>query len=134
MIGGAAGGRTGSLSDLGMKSAAWRLRRKILTSAVKLVRENTGIRYARTIISSHSFDLQETCCNSSPRFTTTASGIKCLNLPKNFALIPESPALFISGALLRFDIYNTWDKFETLPPISGQKDIFCGTNREVFGL
>lgn len=104
---------------------------------VKLVRENTGIRYARTIISSHSFDLQEDLLQFKPTVYHHGEWDKMFEFAEKFlSLIPESPALFyIWGHSYEFDIYNTWDKFEEFCRlISGQKDIFYGTNREVFGL
>ena len=103
-----------------------------------LIRKNTGIKYARTITSSYSFDLQENLLRFNP--TIGVGGKDCTKLfelgEEFIALKPDTPKLFyIWGHSYSFDVSDTWDKFEEFcKMISGKDDIFYGTNREVFGL
>ncbi len=101
-----------------------------------LIRNNTGIKYARTITSSHSFDLQTNLLRFNPTVATTEYD-KLFSLGEEFIkLNPETPKLFyIWGHSYSFDVDDSWDKFEEFcKMISGREDIFYGTNREVFGL
>lgn len=103
-----------------------------------LIRGNTGIKYARTITSTYSFDLQDNLLRFNP--TIGVGGADCKKLfelgEEFIALKPDSPKLFyIWGHSYSFDVSNTWDKFEEFCKlISGKDDIYYGTNREVFGL
>lgn len=103
-----------------------------------LIRGNTGIKYARTITSTYSFDLQDNLLRFNP--TIGVGGADCKRLfelgEEFIALKPDSPKLFyIWGHSYSFDVSNTWDKFEEFCKlISGKDDIYYGTNREVFGL
>lgn len=101
-----------------------------------LIRANTGIKYARTITHSYSFDLQENLLRFDPTVGSTEYG-KLFELGNEFiALKPDSPKLFyIWGHSYSFDVTDSWDRFEEFCKlISGKDDIFYGTNREVFGL
>ncbi|MEE0928118.1 MAG: polysaccharide deacetylase family protein [Acutalibacteraceae bacterium] len=101
-----------------------------------LIRNNTGIKYARTITSSHSFDLQTNLLRFNPTVAATEYD-KLFSLGEEFIkLNPETPKLFyIWGHSYSFDVDDSWDKFEEFcKMISGREDIFYGTNREVFGL
>lgn len=99
----------------------------------KIVKEHTGVRYARTIISSRDFEPQTDLY----RFKPTLYHI---HLDEMFALgerfidlKPDRPQLFyIWGHSYEFDVADTWDKFEEFCKIiSGRNDIFYGTNKEV---
>lgn len=100
----------------------------------RLVRERTGVRYARTVGVSHSFEIPGNLyC-----FQTTASA--CCNLDETvrlarefIALETDEPKIFsLYGHGYELDIDGTWDRFEELCSlISGREDIFYGTNREV---
>ena len=98
-----------------------------------LIKENTGIKYARTIVSAEGFDLPENYYE----FTPTVYHMdfdKLFKLGDEFInLKPEKPQIFyIWGHTYEFDIHNTWDKFEEfLKLISNKEDIFYGTNSEV---
>lgn len=101
---------------------------------VKLVRENTGIRYARTIISNYSFDPQQDLIAFKPTVYHHAEWDEMERLADEFlALKADSPRIFyIWGHAYEFDIHNTWDRFEAfLKKIADKPDIFYGTNREV---
>lgn len=99
-----------------------------------LIRNNTGIQYARTTVSSHNFDLQEDLFVFRPTVYHHAEWDKLFELGEQFLqLKSEKPQIFyIWGHSYEFDIHNTWDKFEEfLQLISGKKDIVYGTNKEL---
>lgn len=101
---------------------------------VRLIKENTGIKYARTTISSLSFDLQEDLYTFKPTVYHHGNWDDMIALGKRFiALKPETPKLlYIWGHAYEFDINNSWEKFEEFcRSISGKDDIFYGTNSEV---
>lgn len=101
-----------------------------------IIRQNTYIKYARTIISNYSFGLQDDLY----RFHPTVHHVewnKMWELTKTFIDSKSArPSLFyIWGHSYEFDIDNTWDDFEEIcKELSRRDDIFYGTNREVFGL
>ena len=100
---------------------------------IRLIKENTGIKYSRSINSSGNFELPTNYLDLSP-------SVYHMDFDKMFALgeeflnlKPETPKMFyIWGHTYEFDIHNTWNKMEEfLKMISGKEDIFYGTNREV---
>lgn len=98
-----------------------------------LLKEKTGVKYSRTILSSNNFELAENPLELNPTVYHMDFD-SMLELGKEFvALNPEKPQLFyIWGHTYEFDIHNTWDKMEEfLKLISGREDIFYGTNSEV---
>ena len=99
-----------------------------------LIRENTGIRYARTTTSTHNFDLQEDLILFNPTVYHHVEWDKMYALAEQFiSLQTEKPQIFyIWGHAYEFDIHGEWERFEDFCRlISGHKDIFYGTNREV---
>ena len=99
----------------------------------KLIRENTGVKYARTTTSTFNFDLQDDLYMFNPTVYHHMEWDKMEELAKEFiALKPEKPQIFyIWGHAYEFDIYNDWDRFEKFCAlISGKDDIFYGTNTE----
>ncbi|MBQ8213036.1 MAG: polysaccharide deacetylase family protein [Clostridia bacterium] len=101
---------------------------------IELVREKTGIRYARTTTSTHSFEPQTDLIRFDPTVYHHVEFDKLFELANEFlTLKPDTPKLFyIWGHAYEFDIHNTWAKMEKFCQlISGQDDIFYGTNREV---
>ena len=100
----------------------------------ELIKHNTGIKYARNIISNHSFKLQDNLHEFCPTVYHHGEWDKLFELADEFvSLKAEEPSIFyIWGHAYEFDIENTWDRFEELLKIiSGKNDIFYGTNREV---
>lgn len=100
----------------------------------RLIRENTGIKYARTIISSYGFDRQKDLFVFRPTVYHHREWDEMERLADEFiALKPDEDRIFyIWGHAYEFDINNTWDRFEAfLKRISGRSDIFYGTNKEV---
>lgn len=100
----------------------------------KLIRENTGIKYARTILSSGNFEEQEDLIVFRPTVYHHEEFDKMFELAEEFiALKPTTPKIFyIWGHAYEFDIADTWDRMEEFcKRISGHDDIFYGTNKEV---
>ena len=100
----------------------------------KLIRENTGVKYSRTIISNYSFDLQEDLYKFKPTVYHHGEFDKMLELGKKFLeLEADKPQIFyVWGHAYEFDYAENWDKFEEFcKMMSGHDDIFYGTNKEV---
>ena len=100
----------------------------------ELIRNNTGIKYARNIISSHSFSRPDNLFELCPTVRHCGEWEKLFELAEKFiSLDPDEPSiLYIWGHAYEFDIDNSWQRYEELLKIiSGRRDIFYGTNREV---
>lgn len=100
----------------------------------ELIKHNTGIKYARNIISNHSFALQDNLHEFYPTVYHHGEWDKMFELADKFiSLEATEPSVFyIWGHAYEFDIENTWDRFEELLKIiSGKSDIFYGTNKEI---
>lgn len=98
-----------------------------------LIRENTGILYARTTDANGSFSLQSDLISFEPTVYHIETD-KMFALGKRFlAYDGDEPALFyVWGHSYEFDAWNFWDRFEDFcAMMSGKEDIFYGTNREV---
>lgn len=99
-----------------------------------LIREHTGIRYARTTTSTLNFDLQKDLIAFDPTVYHHREWDEMFRLGEEFIrLQPDSPKIYyIWGHAYEFDIHDDWDRFEEfLKLISGKDDIFYGTNKEV---
>ena len=99
-----------------------------------LIRTKTGVKYARTTTSTHTFDLQDDLIVFDPTVYHHTEWDRLFSLGEEFlSLRPDTPKLFyIWGHAYEFDIHDDWDRFEDFCRlISGQSDIFYGTNREV---
>ena len=100
----------------------------------ELIKNNTGVRYCRTIVSSHSFDIQDDLYEFKPTVYHHAEFDKTFALAEQFLnSSPDTPQIFyIWGHAYELDIRNEWDRFEELcKMLSGKDDIFYGTNREI---
>ena len=100
----------------------------------KIIKENTGVKYCRTITSNNSFDIQENLF----RFNPTVYHLDMedmIRLGQEFIeLKSETPKIFyIWGHSYEMDYENDyWVKLEDFfKLISGKDDIFYGTNKEV---
>lgn len=100
----------------------------------EVIRSQTGVRYARTITSTHSFDLQTNLY----RFNPTVHDMewdKMMELGQQFVeLTTDTPKVFyVWGHSYEMDIEADWwlrlEEFFRL--IAGRSDIFYGTNKEV---
>jgi len=100
----------------------------------ELLREKTGVRYCRTIVSNASFSLQDDLYEFQPTAYHHESIDRLFTLAEDFLRsTPTEPQLFyIWGHAFEFDIHKDWDRFEEFcRMISGHNDVFYGTNREV---
>lgn len=99
----------------------------------EIVKNHTGVKYSRTITSSHSFDLQTNLIRFNPTVNFTEVD-KMFALADEFiSLNPSEPKLFyIWGHSYEMDSDRiSWEKFEEFCKlISNKKDIFYGTNSE----
>ncbi|MBQ8716773.1 MAG: polysaccharide deacetylase family protein [Clostridia bacterium] len=100
----------------------------------ELIKNNTGIKFCRTIVSNHSFDLQKNLYEFKPTVYHHGEWDQLFELGETFLnLKPEQPAIFyVWGHAYEFDIHDTWDRFEEfLKMMSGKSDITYGTNSEL---
>lgn len=100
-----------------------------------LIKRNTPIKYARTITSTYSFDLQDNLLQFNPTIYWIETD-KLFELAEKFiALKAGTPQLFyIWGHAFELDRGSciSYEKLEKLCAIlSNKNDIFYGTNREV---
>ena len=99
-----------------------------------IIKENTGVKYCRTIAANNCFDIQKNIYQFNPT-------VHCLNfedmmkLGQEFIeLKSETPKiLFVWGHAYEMDYESDyWVKLEEFfKLISNKKDIFYGTNKEV---
>ena len=101
----------------------------------KLIRENTGVKYARALETSGSFALQDNLFRFQGTCYHHDEWDKMFELGEKFlSLKPQEPSIFyIWGHAYEFDIYpERWGQFEEfLKMMSGKSDIFYGTNKDV---
>ena len=100
----------------------------------KLIKENTGVKYSRTIASNHSFDPQQNLF----RFDPTVYHLHfddMMRLGREFVeLKADSPKIFyVWGHSYEMDIgADFWMRLEEFfKLISNKDDIFYGTNKEI---
>ncbi len=92
-----------------------------------------GIKYARTVQSTRSFDLQTDLLRFNP--TCHHNDTELMNLAKKFVeSTPEKPQIFyLWGHSYEFDTDKNWEVIEEFCKlIANRDDIFYGTNTEVF--
>lgn len=98
-----------------------------------IIRENTGVKYCRTIVSNHSFDVQENLYEFKPSVYHHAEWDKLFELGEKFLSLKteEKQIFYVWGHAYEFDIHGTWDRFEEfLQMMSGKSDITYATNKE----
>ena len=100
-----------------------------------IIKKQTGVKYARTITSTFSFDLPKNLHRLNPSVYICEPD-KMFELAEKFiALETDKPQLFyIWGHAYEFDVMDdiTWERFEKFCKlISGKSNIFYGTNKEV---
>ncbi len=99
----------------------------------ELIKQNTGVKYSRTIRSSFNFDMQDNLYRFNPSVYILETD-KMWEMAEQFIkLETDEPKIFyIWGHAYEFDIDNSWQKFDDFCKlISGKEDIFYGTNTEV---
>ena len=98
-----------------------------------VIRANTGVRYCRTVLSSHSFAPQENLYEFRPTVHHHAEWETLFALGEQFlSLKTDTPTVFyVWGHAFEFDIHDTWSRFEEfLQMMAGKKDIAYLTNKE----
>lgn len=101
-----------------------------------IIKENTGVKYARTSVHTFDFEIQKDLYVFNPTVHHNDAE-RCLKLIDEFVeLSTDTPKLlYIWGHSYEFDLFNNWELAEEIcRRISCKKDIFYGTNRECFGL
>ncbi|MBE7042872.1 MAG: polysaccharide deacetylase [Ruminococcaceae bacterium] len=99
----------------------------------KLIRENTGVQYARTITANDSFEPQTNLYRFNPTLWHR-DWDQMYELGEMFlGMKTDTPQIFyIWGHSYEFDIDDSWNLFADFCKfISGKEDIFYGTNREI---
>ena len=99
------------------------------------IKANTGIKYARTIISTYSFDAQENLYQFHPTAYFHREKDKIFELGKQFLDLStdEKKIFYIWGHSYEFDVDNGWKRMEEfLEMMSGRDDISYCTNKEAF--
>ena len=99
----------------------------------EIIKNNTGVRFSRTITSTYNFDLQDNLYRFNPTVYHREKDAMERLAEEFLRLEPTEPKIFyIWGHSYEFDINNEWAWFEDFcKEISGRKDIFYGTNSQV---
>lgn len=100
---------------------------------MRLIRDNTGVKYSRNTDSSYSFDPQTELLAFRPTVHHHREMDKMFELGEHFLnLKAEIPQIFyVWGHAYEFDIHDDWSRFEEfLQMMSGRSDICYCTNRE----
>lgn len=101
----------------------------------KLIRENTGVKYARVINTTGNFDLQDNLYRFEGTIYHHAEWDKMFETAERFlSLKTDKPQLlYVWGHAYEFDeVPGRWEQFEEFcKMISSKDDIFYGTNKEV---
>ena len=98
-----------------------------------VIREHTGVRYARTTVPTLDFAKQENLFEFKPTIHHFPDWEQLFATAERFLALPaETDALFyVWGHSFEFDIYNDWDRFEEfLQMMAGKKDVQYLTNKE----
>ena len=100
-----------------------------------IIKNNTGINFARTIVHSYSFDLPKDLFLLKPTASLTKDKEKLLDLCHQFLdSNPDLPQFFyIWGHSYELDIDDSWSYFEEVCKLLGGRDdiLYC-TNTEAF--
>lgn len=100
-----------------------------------IIKNNTGVKYSRTITVTHSFDLYPDIFQYKASTYHNIYWDEMLEMGRDFVeLKTNTPKIFyIWGHSYEFDIYpERWEMFdEFCKIISGKDDIFYGTNKEI---
>lgn len=100
-----------------------------------IIKNNTGVKYSRTIVSTQSFDLQDDLYLFNPS-TYSIHTDEMFRLGEEFLKLETDTTkiFYVWGHSYEFDAYG-WDKIEEfLKMMSGKSDISYCTNKEAFGI
>lgn len=101
----------------------------------ELIKNRTSVEFARTIVHSYSFDLQENMYLFNPTVSLAKNKEKTLELCERFIKCePDDIQLFyIWGHSYELDLDNGWEFFEKVCRLlSGRDDILYCTNSDAF--
>ncbi len=100
-----------------------------------IIRENTGVRYCRTITSTDSFAPQTNLYRFNPTVSHLCGWDHLMEIGRRFVETDpaERPLLYVWGHSYEMDFAaENWQRLEEFfAYISGRDDVFYGTNREV---
>jgi peptidoglycan/xylan/chitin deacetylase (PgdA/CDA1 family) len=99
----------------------------------RLLEHRTGVKYARTVVSTHNFDIQTDLHLFNPTVYHHREMDKMFELGRKFLeLQTQEPQIYyVWGHAYEFDIYQNWNRFEEfLEMMSGREDIYYCTNKE----
>ena len=102
-------------------------------TVAKIIKENTGVKYARTITSTYQFDRQSNLYRFNPSVYYINPDFEKV-VDKFLSLDEDTPQLlYIWGHSYEMDLeYISWEKFEEIcAKLSNKSDVFYGTNKEV---
>ena len=99
----------------------------------EIIRKSTGVRYARTTVSTHAFDEQTELHRFHPSVYYIEEGLEDVVDAFLAAECEEPQLLYVWGHSYEMDAeYISWERFEEIcRKLAGRADIFYGTNREV---
>lgn len=104
-------------------------------AVARLIENKTTVKYARTIVHSYNFDLQNDLYVFKPTLSLTKDKDKLLALCEEFLNnSPDKLQLFyIWGHSYELDVDDDWEFFENVCQLlSGREDIYYCTNIEAF--
>ena len=97
-----------------------------------LIKNRTGIRYARTTVCTHSFDVPQNLYQFTPTAFHNGDWDEFMALVHRFLDMKAdtTQVLYIWGHAYEFDVRDTWGRFEEfLKLVSGRDDIRYETNK-----
>lgn len=99
----------------------------------EIIKNNTGIKYARTITSTHSFDRQENLFRFDPTVYYIENKLDAVVDSFLKSDPTEMELLYIWGHSYELDAgYISWERFdEVCRRLAGHPDVFYGTNKDV---
>lgn len=100
----------------------------------EVIRQSTGVKYARTTVCNYGFERQDDLYQFQPTVYHIMEPEKLFEAGRRFLeLKPErQQILYVWGHSYEFDVRNAWEQFERfLEMMAGRDDVFYGTNREV---
>jgi hypothetical protein len=99
----------------------------------QIIKEKTGVKYARTITSTHNFDKQSNLYRFNPSVFYIENELDSIVDEFLSKQAESEQLLYIWGHSYEMDAeYITWEKFEQVcKKLSNKADIFYGTNKQV---
>lgn len=99
-----------------------------------VIKNNTNIKYCRTIINTESFDIQDNLYQFKPNAYHIMDTERLFEMGRKFLeLKPDKPQIFyVWGHAYEMDFMNAWNTLEAFfEMMSNRDDIFYGTNADV---